>query len=159
MNSGDIKFTPELINDLIVRKKILRKKGILADIGDTHWFQVALKQNVEYVARMKITAAYGGTFIIALFGVTTNSFYSELFGSPITNHMIETKYTADGTTTGLLQITYSTSILHQEFPTYTMYFNKTGFAGLVVDNSIWDRSISNFSGHFYFHDYWFDINI
>jgi hypothetical protein len=128
-NKEEIVYSSEMINDLKVRSRIIRKKGIFSDIGDSHWFQVALKQDVEYIARMKITAAYGGTFIIALFGVTTNSFYTEIFGSPITNHMIETIYIADGTTTGLLQIIYSTAILHQEFPTYTLYFNRTGFAG------------------------------
>lgn len=128
-NGGDTEFTTDLINDLTVKSIILRKKGIFSDIGDAHWFQVALKQDVEYVARIKITAAYGGTFIIALFGVTTNNFTIEPFSNPITNHVLETVYIADGTTTGSLQLIYSTAILNQEFPTYTLYFNKTGFAG------------------------------
>jgi len=128
-NSGDIEITTESINDLNVRKKILRKKGIFFDVGDSHWFKIDLKQGVEYVARMKITAAYGGQFFIALYGVSTSEFYNEIFSTPITNYMIETIYIADGTTTGTLQVFYSTAVLNQEFPTYTLYFNKTGFAG------------------------------
>lgn len=126
---GDIEITPESINDLTVRKIILRRKGIFIDTGDAHWFKVALKQGVEYVARMKITAAYGGQFFIALYGVSTSEFYNEIFSTPITNYLIETIYIADGTTTGTLQVFYSTAILNQEFPTYTLYFNRTGFAG------------------------------
>lgn len=128
-NSEDIELTTEVINDLNVRKVILRKKGIFSDVGDTHWFKVALKQDVEYVARMKFTAALGGTFIISLTGVSTNTVNFETIGTPVTNYLLEAIYVADGTTTGTLQITYSTPSIHQEFPTYTLYFNKTGFAG------------------------------
>lgn len=128
INNGNTEFTPETILDLKVRSVILRKKGIFSEIGDAHWFHVALKQDVEYIARIKITAAYGGTFFIILRGVSTLSSYSEIFSSPITNHVFEVVYTADGTTTGDLDILYST-LTPLENPTYTLYFNKTGFAG------------------------------
>jgi hypothetical protein len=128
-NSEDSELNTEVINDLYVRKVFLRKKGIFSDVGDTHWFQVALKQDVEYVARMKFTAALGGTFIISLTGVLTNTVNFEVLSNPVTNYLLEAIYIADGTTTGVLQITYSTPAIHQEFPTYTLYFNKTGFAG------------------------------
>ena len=127
-NSGDVEITTEAINDLYVRKIFLRKKGIFSEIGDAHWFHVALKQDVEYIARIKITAAYGGTFLILLRGVSTLSSYNEIFSSPITNQVLEVVYTADGTTTGDLDILYSTST-PLENPNYTLYFNKTGFAG------------------------------
>ena len=98
------------------------------DIGDSHWFQVALKQDVEYILRIRVTAAYGGTFIIAIHGVVTLSSYVEIFSSPITNQVLETVYTADGTTIGQLNIIYST-VTPMENPVYILYFNKTGFAG------------------------------
>ena len=88
-----------------------------------------MKQDVEYIARMKVTAAYGGTFYIILWGVSTNANYFNTYSSPITNEVLEIVYTADGTITGQLEIIYSTPILNQEFPTYTLYFNKSGFAG------------------------------
>ena len=128
INNGNTEFTPETILDLKVRSVILRKKGIFSEIGDAHWFHVALKQDVGYIARIKITAAYGGTFLILLRGVSTLSSYNEIFSSPITNQVLEVVYTADGTTTGDLDILYSTST-PLENPTYTLYFNKTGFAG------------------------------
>jgi len=128
MNNGDIEFTSDLIDDLVVKKIILRKKGLFSTIGDSHYFKVAMKQDVEYVARLKITASYGGNFGIYLQGVLTNSWIVDTLSTPVTNYRLEVLYTADGTATGTMQLLYSTST-PQETPSYTLYFNKTGFAG------------------------------
>jgi hypothetical protein len=127
-NSGDIEITEEAINDLKVRRLIYRK-GIFDESGDVHWFKVALKQDVVYIARMKFTALYSGTFFVAVYGVTTSTFYFQDIVTPVTNYKIETNYTADGTATGTVQVIYTPVVLDQEFPTYSLYFNKAGFAG------------------------------
>jgi len=128
MNSGEIEFKTESINDLKVRSILLYKKGIFNEFSDVHRFQVKLKQDVEYIARIKITAENGGLFFISLYGVVTFSNYNEDISTPITNQIFEIKYTADGTTTGELQVTYIL-LTSPQFPTYTLYFNKSGFAG------------------------------
>jgi len=127
-NSVSIEFTTETINDLTVRSIILHKKGIFLKVGDTHWFRVSLKQDVEYIVRIKITAVYSATFVINIYGVSTFITHSEGFSTPIANQVLEAVYTADGTTTGLIDIMYLPAST-QENPTYTLYFNKTGFAG------------------------------
>lgn len=127
-NSSSIEFTTETINDLTVRSIILHKKGIFLEVGDTHWFRVSLKQDVEYIVRIKITAVYSATFVINIYGVSTFITHSESFSTPITNQVLEAVYTADGTTTGQINIMYLPAST-QENPTYTLYFNKKGFAG------------------------------
>jgi len=126
--NSSIEFTTETINDLTVRSIILHKKGIFLKVGDTHWFRVSLKQDVEYIVRIKITAVYSATFVINIYGVSTFITHSEGFSTPIANQVLEAVYTADGTTTGLIDIMYLPAST-QENPTYTLYFNKKGFAG------------------------------
>ncbi len=128
INNGDLECTTELINDLKVRSIILNKKGIFYQLGDAHWFKVSLKQDVEYKARIKFTEVYGGTFWILLHGVTTSESDIITLVSSETNYVLEVVYVADGTTTGEIQLGYSASAM-PENPTYTLYFNKTGFAG------------------------------
>lgn len=127
-NSGDIEYTTELLNDLKVRRAFIYRKGIFAEGSDWHIFRFSMKQDVEYVARMKVTAVDGGYFIIAIRGATTLSAYYEDISNPITNYLFETKYTADATTTGQVDMTYL-FLSSTQNPTYTLYLNKTGFAG------------------------------
>jgi len=128
MNSGDIEYTTELLNDLTVRRPFIYRKGIFAETSDWHIFRFNMKQGVEYVARMKVTAVEGGYFIIAIRGATNLSVYDETVSSPMTNYLFETKYTGDATTSGQLDVTYIL-VTSTQNPTYTLYLNKTGFAG------------------------------
>ncbi|NHJ49373.1 MAG: hypothetical protein FK733_16405 [Asgard group archaeon] len=127
-NQDGISYTPELINDLVVRKRILFKRGILDQIGDAHYFIIDLKQDKVYIAKIRITTVTSGTFFIRLAGVTTFSATQDTYSSPITNELLETTYTSDATTLGLLSILYST-VMPTDTPSYTLYFNRAGFAG------------------------------
>ena len=123
---GDI--TTEDIYDYKVRSVILYKKGLLYAGGDIHRFYVALEEDVEYIARIKITAEYGGTYLIRIMGLFTQSSYSEGFSDKLTKHVLETVYTSDTTMDRYVEIIY-TPASPTERPVYTLYFNKTGFAG------------------------------
>jgi len=128
INDGDIEITTEDIYDYKVRSVILYKKGLLYAGGDIHRFYVALEEGVEYIARIKITAEYGGTYLIRIMGLFTQSSYSEGFSDKLTKHVLETVYTSDTTMDRYVEIIYTPPFL-PENPEYTLYFNKTGFAG------------------------------
>ena len=128
LKEGDIEITTDDLIDFKVRPVILYKKGLLYEGGDQHRYYVSLKQDVEYIARMKITAEYGGTFLIRIMGLFTSSAYSEGFTVPLSNHVLETVYTSDTTMDRYVEIIY-TPVSPTERPVYTLYFNKTGFAG------------------------------
>ncbi len=128
INNGDIEITTEDLYDFNIRSVILYKKGLLYEGGDIHRFYVSLKQDVEYIARIKITAEYGGTYQISIFGLFTHSSSSEGFTGPLTNYVLETVYTSDVTMDRFVEIIYTPPFL-PERPVYTLYFNKTGFAG------------------------------
>jgi len=128
MNSGDIEFTTETIYDLKVRRAFIYRKGIFAEVSDWHIFKFKMKQDVDYVARMKVTAVDGGRFVIAIRGATTLSFHDEDISSPITNYLFETNFTADATTIGQVDVTYIL-VSSTQNPTYSLYLNKSGFAG------------------------------
>lgn len=128
MNNGDIEVTTELLNDLKVRRAFIYRKGVFAEVSDWHIFKFEMKQGVEYIARMKVTAVDGGYFSVAIRGATNLSAYFETIGNPITNYIFETKYTGDATTTGQVDVTYIL-VTSTQNPTYTLYINKTGFAG------------------------------
>lgn len=128
MNSGDIEFTTELLNDLKVRRAFIYRKGIFAEVSDWHIFKFKMKQDVDYVARMKVTAVDGGYFALVIRGATTLSADFDTISSPITNYLFETNYTADATTTGQVDVTYIL-VSSTQNPTYSLYLNKSGFAG------------------------------
>lgn len=128
INDGDIEITTEDIYDYKVRSVILYKKGLLYAGGDIHRFYVALEEGVEYIARIKITSEYGGTYLIRIMGLFTQSSYSEGFSDKLTKHVLETVYTSDTTMDRYVEIIYTPPFL-PENPEYTLYFNKTGFAG------------------------------
>ena len=128
MNNGDMEFTTEIISDLRIRRPLMYRKGVFEKQSDWHIFKFKMKQGVEYIARMKVTAVDGGYFIVAIRGATNLSVYYEDIVNPITNYLFETKYTGDATTTGQLDVTYIL-VTSTQNPTYTLYLNKTGFAG------------------------------
>jgi len=128
LKEGDIEITTDDLIDFNVRPVILYKKGLLYELGDQHRYYVSLKQDVEYIARIKITAEYGGTYLIRIMGLFTQSSYSEGFSDKLTMHVLETVYTSDTTMDRYVEIIYTPASLSEQ-PVYTLYFNKTGFAG------------------------------
>jgi hypothetical protein len=128
LNNGDVEITTEDIFDYNVRTIILRKKGVFYESGDIHRFYVKLEENVEYIARMKITAIYGGFFSITIRGVFTHTTTSENIISSVTKYALEAIYTSDTTGNRYVELIYNFSA-SPERTEYTLYFNKTGFAG------------------------------
>ncbi len=128
-NNLEFQVTTDDIYDYLRRAVILHKKGVFNLNGDIHRFYVELKEGVEYVARMKITYQYGGNYIIKIQGVITSRSNSASFTGALKKQKLEVKYTADKTTNvSYIELVFTPSI-SVDFPAYTLYFNKAGFAG------------------------------
>jgi hypothetical protein len=128
MNNSYTNITTDDIYDFVAKSVILRKKAIFDVNSDLHRFYVNLKEDVEYIARIKITAEFGGDYLIRIRGTITDGWQSAIFNGAITNQKLETTYTSDGTGQGYVEIIYNTISLIER-PEYFLYFNKTGFAG------------------------------
>jgi hypothetical protein len=128
MNSGDLEFKTDLIEDEKVRRPFIYRKGVLIEQQDRHTFHFKMKRNAEYVGRVRYTAYQGGYLTIGIYGEITLSYYYEDASTALINYKMEVKYTADATTTGRVELYYLLLTSSQK-PTYTLYLNKTGFAG------------------------------
>lgn len=127
-NNEDIEIATEDIYDFVPKKLIFYRKGKFFEFGDTHRFYINFKSGANYIARIKVTSIGGGTFDVTIQGITTSSTNSGSFGSTITDQVLEVTHTADATGTGHVTLTYVPSAALYK-PEYTLYFNKTGFAG------------------------------
>jgi len=118
-----------MIDDYHERSLYFFQKGKLNVLSDVHYFRISLKNGNTYSAKLWITASDGGDFIFTLTGDLTNG---QIVISTLANldkELLEFEYTSDATITGVIQIIYI-NMASPYYPTYTLYVNRAGFAGL-----------------------------
>ncbi|MHA1306399.1 MAG: hypothetical protein ACTSQN_03795 [Candidatus Heimdallarchaeota archaeon] len=118
-----------MINDQKERTIYFFKKGILVDTTDVHYFRLVMREGKKYIARLWITAPDGGDISISLTGDTTFSIELISVFENLKNEKLEFEYLSDATIAGEIRITY-VNFASEQKPTYTLYANRAGFAGL-----------------------------
>ncbi|HUU78840.1 MAG TPA: hypothetical protein VMX55_10870 [candidate division Zixibacteria bacterium] len=127
--SDNQNFNTNALVDPYERSLYFFKKGQFAVDYDAHSFSMTMKENKIYVAKLWITADDGGIYYLRLKGDLTEMEVHIETSEKLEKRLLEVKYTADDDTTGRIVFTYYTAISDQ-IPTYTLYANKAGFAGI-----------------------------
>ena len=123
------KLDPNLIIDPKERPIYFFRKGIFADTADVHYFQIPFREGKIYLARLWLTAPDGGDFTLSLTGDTTFEIKVTSTYDILRNELLEVVYTSDATISGEIRVLYNNPSSTQK-PTYTLYVNRAGFAGL-----------------------------
>jgi hypothetical protein len=118
-----------LLDDPKERSIYFFRKGVFYENSDVHYFSIPLREGKKYVGRIWVTAPEGGDIILRLIGDTTYSQVLVIAAPTLKNDLLELNYTSDATITGSIRITYVNMVSTQK-PTYTLYVNQAGFAGL-----------------------------